>query len=142
MVSYSCIIYTKAAGSKNKFSQRQKQKRQRELYIHLQATSLADLGGKANLLAIPVGVSRALDLLAQSADSNVLPVLDALHLGIELTGGAVRSHRALDVFVDGGTLLEETDRVVVAADAVVGVLHRLRDFLVGVHDQSRLLSEC
>jgi hypothetical protein len=31
---------------------------------------------------------------------------------------------------------------VVAADAVVGVLHRLRDFLVGVHDQSRLLSEC
>ena len=116
---------------------RQREKK-KDLYIHLQTTSLADLGSETNLLAIPIGISRALDLLAESADSNVLPVADALHLGKELTSRAGGAHGALDVLVDGCTLLEETDGVVVAANAVVGVLQGLGDLLVGVHDQSRL----
>lgn len=103
---------------------------------HLQTTGLADVGGEADLLGVAVGVGRALHLLAEGADGNVLPAADALHLGKELAGRAGGVHAALDVLVDGGALLEQADRVVVGADAVVGVLEGLGHGVVGVHDDA------
>ncbi len=105
---------------------------------NLQTTSLADVGGEADLLGVAVGVGGALDLLAEGADGHGLPAADPLHFGVELAGGAGGVHVALDVLVDGGALLEEADRVVVGADAVVGVLEGLGDGVVGVHDDAGL----
>lgn len=107
-------------------------------FIHLQTASPAELGSLGNVLAVAVGVAGALDLLAKGADVHVLPVLDALHLGVELAGGAGGVHVTLDVLVDGSTLLEEADGVVVGADGVVGELHGLGDALVGVHEERGL----
>lgn len=106
--------------------------------MFLQATSLADLGGSTNLLSVAVGVSRALDLLAEGTNSHGLPALDALHLSEELASRAAGVHVALDVLVDGSALLEDADGVVVRANAVVGVVERSRDALVGVHDDAGL----
>lgn len=105
---------------------------------HLQTTSLADLGGGADLLVVAVRVGGALDLLAEGADGHGLPALDLLHLGEELAGGAAGVHVALDVLVDGGALLEDADGVVVGADAVVVVLEGSGDGVVGVHDDAGL----
>lgn len=104
----------------------------------LQTTSLANLGSSTDLLSITVGVSRALDLLAESSNSHSLPALDALHLGEELARGAACVHVALDVLVDGGALLEDADGVVVGADAVVVVFEGCGDGVVGVHDDGGL----
>lgn len=94
-------------------------------------SGLADLGRLGDALAIALGIGRDLDLLAELADVHSLPAGDALHLGEELGGRPGRVHVGGDVRVVDGALLEDADAVVVAAHAVVRVVERFRDVLVG-----------
>lgn len=60
------------------------------------------------------------------------------HLREELAGGALRVHIALDVLVDGRALLEQADRVKVAADLVMRVVEGGGNAAVGVHEHAAL----
>ena len=108
------------------------------VFNYLQTTSLANVGSQADLLSIAVGVSRSLNLLAERANSHVLPAPDFLHFNIELAGRAGSTHVTRDVLVDRSWLLEETNIVMVRTNTVMRKLQGSGNPVVGVHDEAGL----
>lgn len=110
----SLMVFTLYSDMYSKYKQAQIAK--------LQTASSANLGSSRNLLSIAIRISRSLNLLAQGTNSHCLPAANTLHLGDELASGASGFHVTSNVLVDGGTLLEDANAVMVGTNTVVVVL--------------------
>ena len=115
-------------------------KRSTKVYL-IYASSRADGASLGGVLLVGSGDSRLLDVLAQSGDVHGLPARDGLHALVELRGRASGTHVAGDVGVNGGTLLEDTNAVVVRASTVIGVVDGGRDSSIGKDLQAGLLRD-
>lgn len=104
----------------------------------LQPTSSANLLSSWYLGSITRRICRSLHILTQSTDIHGLPAADCDHNIEELTCGLRRIHIRSNVGIVLHALLEDAHAVVVAANGIVWVVERRRNFRVCVDEDVRL----
>lgn len=85
------------------------------------------------MLAIASRISRALHLLAKGSNCHRLPTTDAFHPLEELSSRFGGIHVSRNIGIVHGTLLEDTDAVVIRANSVVGVVEGGRDTPISIN---------